>query len=104
MARVSPDITTRLLTHIKGNIVYLEAFGQPLILLNSPKSAMDLLEQRSAIYSDQPHLAGGSNSMVLYQINLELFAQEMAQIAHGDIKPDNFLFGTGEQDSPTGRV
>ncbi|KAJ7887552.1 hypothetical protein B0H14DRAFT_2297207, partial [Mycena olivaceomarginata] len=38
------------------NIVYLEAFGQPLILLNSPKSAMDLLEQRSANYSDQPHL------------------------------------------------
>ncbi|KAJ7034658.1 putative monooxygenase [Mycena alexandri] len=39
-----------------GSIVYLEAVGQPLVLLNSYEVAKDLLEQRSAIYSDRPHL------------------------------------------------
>ncbi|KAJ7753262.1 putative monooxygenase [Mycena metata] len=39
-----------------GDLVYLEVFGQPIILLNSPKAAKDLLEQRSAICSDRPPL------------------------------------------------
>ncbi|KAF7372719.1 putative monooxygenase [Mycena sanguinolenta] len=38
----------------QGDLVYLEAFGQPLLLLNSFKVAKDLLEK--AIYSDRPHL------------------------------------------------
>ncbi|KAJ7254720.1 putative monooxygenase [Mycena rebaudengoi] len=37
-----------------GDIVYLEAFGQPVIVLNSDKVAKDLLAK--AIYSDRPHL------------------------------------------------
>ncbi|KAJ7122883.1 putative monooxygenase [Mycena epipterygia] len=39
-----------------GDLVFLDALGQPLVLLNSAKAAKDLLEQRSAIYSDRPHL------------------------------------------------
>ncbi|KAJ7186809.1 putative monooxygenase [Mycena filopes] len=39
-----------------GPVVYLEAVGQPLVLLNSYEAAKDLLEQRSAIYSDRPRL------------------------------------------------
>ncbi|KAJ7033902.1 putative monooxygenase [Mycena alexandri] len=45
-----------------GDIVYLEAFGKPLVLLNSSKVAKDLLEQRSAIYSDRPRLEMASLS------------------------------------------
>ncbi|KAJ6471942.1 putative monooxygenase [Mycena sanguinolenta] len=54
-----------------GDLVYLEVFGQPLILLNTHKFAKDLLEQRSAIYSDRPHLemadlCGFDKAFVLY--------------------------------------
>ncbi|KAJ6567314.1 putative monooxygenase [Mycena vulgaris] len=57
-----------------GNLVYLDAFGQPLIILNSSKSAKDLLEQRSAIYSDRPHLemarlSGYDKGLVLQPCN-----------------------------------
>jgi hypothetical protein len=57
MARVQlkDSFFTELTSH-KGDLVYLEVFGQPIILLNSPKAAKDLLEQRSAIYSDRPPL------------------------------------------------
>ncbi|KAJ6557525.1 putative monooxygenase [Mycena capillaripes] len=53
----------------QGDLVYLEAFGQPLILLNSRKVARDLLEQ--AIYSDRPRLnsSGFDNTFVLHQNN-----------------------------------
>ncbi|KAJ7477019.1 putative monooxygenase [Mycena galericulata] len=50
-----------------GKIVYLEALGQPLIVINSAKVAKDLMDQRSSIYSDRPHLhsAGYVNTFVL---------------------------------------
>jgi len=34
--------------------MHLNAFGQPLIVLNTHKAAADLLERRAAIYSDRP--------------------------------------------------
>jgi hypothetical protein len=39
---------------IAGEIMYLDAAGQPTIVLNSLKSAYDLLECRAGIYSDRP--------------------------------------------------
>ncbi|KAI0753229.1 cytochrome P450 [Daedaleopsis nitida] len=46
---VPPDAT-----HVRvGDIVYLNALGQPFILIGSQKAAVDLLEKRSAIYSDR---------------------------------------------------
>ncbi|KAF7371293.1 putative monooxygenase [Mycena sanguinolenta] len=59
------------LLHIKSDIVYLEVFGQPLVLLNTHKAAKDLLEQRSLIYSDRPRLemadlCGFDKTFVLY--------------------------------------
>ncbi|KAJ7779891.1 putative monooxygenase [Mycena metata] len=45
-----------------GDVVYLEVFGKPLVLLNSAKAARDLLEQRSTIYSDRPRLEMASLS------------------------------------------
>ncbi|KAJ6479926.1 cytochrome P450, partial [Mycena vitilis] len=37
-----------------GDLVYADVAGQPLIVINSAKIAKDLLEQRSAIYSERP--------------------------------------------------
>ena len=34
--------------------MHLNAFGQPLIILNTHKAAADLLERRAAVYSDRP--------------------------------------------------
>ncbi|RPD54280.1 cytochrome P450 [Lentinus tigrinus ALCF2SS1-7] len=36
-----------------GDIVYLDAFGIPLIILGTQQAALDLLERRSATYSDR---------------------------------------------------
>ncbi|KAI0065155.1 cytochrome P450, partial [Artomyces pyxidatus] len=36
-----------------GDVVYFNVIGQPAIVLNTPKAAIDLLERRSAIYSDR---------------------------------------------------
>ncbi len=42
-----------------GDIVYVSLFGQPMIILNSPKVATEMLDKKSAIYSDRPRLVFG---------------------------------------------
>ncbi|KAF8492384.1 cytochrome P450, partial [Russula emetica] len=37
-----------------GDIIYLNAVGQPMVILNSQKVAADLLDRRASIYSDRP--------------------------------------------------
>ncbi|KAF9461149.1 cytochrome P450 [Collybia nuda] len=39
-----------------GDIVFLEVFGQPIVMLNS-QAALDLLDKRGSLYSDRPHMA-----------------------------------------------
>jgi hypothetical protein len=39
---------------IPEHIMYLNAFGQPILVFNSIKSASDLLDRRAHIYSDRP--------------------------------------------------
>ena len=41
------------LTPNAGDVVHVNVLGQHLIFLNSEKAAIDLLEKRSAIYSDR---------------------------------------------------
>ena len=41
-------------TTVPGDIVYLTVFGQPILLLGSYRAAHELLEKRSANYSDRP--------------------------------------------------
>lgn len=36
-----------------GDVIHLENFGQHFVILNSEEAAVDLLEKRSAIYSDR---------------------------------------------------
>jgi len=37
-----------------GDMMYLEALGNRILVLNSTKAAHDLLEKRATIYSDRP--------------------------------------------------
>ncbi|KAF9459489.1 cytochrome P450 [Collybia nuda] len=37
-----------------GNVMYLRLLGRPVVVLNSAKAAIDLLDKRSANYSDRP--------------------------------------------------
>jgi hypothetical protein len=39
-----------------GDIVHAQAFGNHILILNSVKVAMELLEKRARIYSDRPAL------------------------------------------------
>ena len=42
------------LTCRPGDVVHLEIFGKHMIILNTFEAAQDLMEKRSAIYSDRP--------------------------------------------------
>ncbi|CCM02244.1 uncharacterized protein FIBRA_04325 [Fibroporia radiculosa] len=42
---------------IYGDIIHVEVLGQPIILLSSAEVAKDLLDKRSSIYSNRPHMA-----------------------------------------------
>ncbi|KAF9483933.1 cytochrome P450 [Pholiota conissans] len=54
-----------------GDICSVTVLGQPLIVVNSSKNAIDMLDKKSAIYSDRPvllmggELVGWKNTMVL---------------------------------------
>ncbi|KZV67278.1 cytochrome P450 [Peniophora sp. CONT] len=37
-----------------GNIIYLNAMGKPIVVLNDSKIAVELLDRRAGIYSDRP--------------------------------------------------
>ncbi|KAI9435069.1 cytochrome P450 [Lactarius indigo] len=39
-----------------GDVFYLNAAGQPIVILNTQKAAADLLDRRAGIYSDRPRL------------------------------------------------
>ncbi|KAE9398746.1 cytochrome P450 [Gymnopus androsaceus JB14] len=70
-----------------GDIVYLRVFGTKMLLLGSYQVAHELLDKRSAIYSDRPiippmmDLAGFSNSVTVmgnnadYRVRRRLFEQ-----------------------------
>ena len=38
---------------IDSDLIHLNVFGSPMIVVNSPSAAADLLEKRSLIYSDR---------------------------------------------------
>ena len=40
--------------YYSGDVVYLNVLGQPMVVLNSLQAAQDLLDKRSANYSDRP--------------------------------------------------
>jgi cytochrome P450 len=56
-----------------GDITYLNALGQEMIILNSTKAAVEILEKRSANYSDRPvimmcgEIVGWNRTLALLQ-------------------------------------
>ena len=46
----SPDLNLSL----PGDLIYLNVAGQPIVVINSPKVGVALLDRRAAIYSDRP--------------------------------------------------
>ncbi|KAF4564799.1 hypothetical protein EYR40_010971 [Pleurotus pulmonarius] len=58
--RVFPKANPELVFHnwakTYGDIIHLSFFGRSVVVLNSLEAAVDLLEKRSAIYSDRPDL------------------------------------------------
>ena len=50
-----PDFMPRplLALHLLGDVVYLDALSQPMIILGSHEAALELLDKRSANYSDR---------------------------------------------------
>jgi len=51
----------KLMSIIQGDIISFSFFGRHIIVLNSAKVAVELLEKRSSIYSDRPYLAMGGD-------------------------------------------
>lgn len=49
-------VGTISLTVISGDLVHARTFGQHIILVNSVKTAAELLDKRAHIYSDRPVL------------------------------------------------
>jgi hypothetical protein len=37
-----------------GDVMYLEVFGKPMVVLDTHEAAVDLLEKKGSIYSDRP--------------------------------------------------
>ena len=53
--------------------MYLNAFGQPIVVISSLKTAAELLDRRATVYSDRPRmiaaneiLSGGFVSFIRY--------------------------------------
>ena len=49
-----PKVDAKVSTDVVGEIMYLDGAGQPMVVCNSLKSAFEILERRSANYSDRP--------------------------------------------------
>jgi hypothetical protein len=43
-----------LMRSLLGDLIYLNAAGQPVVIINSQKVAVALLDRRAEIYSDRP--------------------------------------------------
>ncbi len=46
-----------------GDLIYLNVAGLPIVIINSPKAAVALLDRRAAIYSDRPRNIVASDIM-----------------------------------------
>ncbi|THH04571.1 hypothetical protein EW146_g10143, partial [Bondarzewia mesenterica] len=57
MSKLYPWRTYAEWRNVYGDIIYIHAFGNSVIVLNSAKAADDLLDKRGAIYSSRPERA-----------------------------------------------
>ncbi len=52
-----------ILMYRSGEMMYISALGKGLIIINSQRVAVDLLEKRSNIFSDRPHYISAGEFM-----------------------------------------
>ncbi|CAE7154188.1 unnamed protein product [Rhizoctonia solani] len=64
---------------LKSDIVFLDIFGHKLLILNSAKAAIELLEKRSALYSDRPVIP------MIVEPGLMNWSRNVSIIGYGDI-------------------
>ena len=56
-----------------GDVIYINALGQKMVILNSSKAAVEILDKRSTSYSDRPvimmcgEIVGWNRSLALTQ-------------------------------------
>ena len=48
---------------LPGDLIYLNVAGQPIMIINSPKIGVALLDRRAAIYADRPRNIVASDIM-----------------------------------------
>ncbi|KAG2040007.1 cytochrome P450 [Suillus americanus] len=71
MPHVKPWLTFAMWGKKYGNIAHIEVMGQHIMVVNSIKTAMDILDKKSTLYSDRPilpvggELVGWKHSMTL---------------------------------------
>ncbi|KAL0578091.1 cytochrome p450 [Marasmius crinis-equi] len=68
MPAKKPWITYTAWTKQYGDVIHLEALGDHIILINSFEAANDLLEKRSRIYSNRPHVHAGEISGWMFNL------------------------------------
>lgn len=68
------------LISMTGDIVYCQALGQEVIILNSRKAVQDLFEKRSNIYSDRPALPMRDMCVIVFKFRYLTFAVMLTQI------------------------
>ncbi|TFK35719.1 cytochrome P450 [Crucibulum laeve] len=91
---VQPWITYTRWKYQYGNIVYANAFGQHVVILNSLKAVIDLFEKRSQKYSDRPVLPMRDILGWKFVVGLMYYGDEWRKnrrILHQRYKPDAAL-------------
>jgi len=61
--RYLSSVTPYLSWFALGDLIYLNAVGQPIVIINSSRVGVELLDRRAAIYSDRPRSIVGSDIM-----------------------------------------
>nr|F1SYI7.1 RecName: Full=Cytochrome P450 monooxygenase 226 [Postia placenta Mad-698-R]BAK09531.1 cytochrome P450 [Postia placenta] len=72
MPQIHPWLTFSRWARVYGDIFYLDALGQHIVVINSATVARELLDRRSSIYSGRPHLTmvgdlAGYDRMIVMQ-------------------------------------
>lgn len=55
---------------VEGDAVFLHGLGQKIVVLNTHKAMVDLLEKRSTIYSNRPKLILAGEMYTVDKVNL----------------------------------
>ncbi len=86
----TPNATRNLLIPLSGEMMYISALGQGVLVINSQRVAVDLLEKRSNIFSDRPrYISAGEfftkNLVFTFMQNGDLYAIDTLSFTCADL-------------------